>query len=190
MQYVALDFETANSYKGNACAIGLVRFDEDGKALDDYYSLISPKVSYFDPRMTMVHGLSSEECLASPSFASLWPDIREFINNDLVVAHFAQFDMGVLKGCLEVYDLPSTPVEYVCTCNLGRKVWPGLGCYKLRYLSQYLNLQEYRQHYALDDALVCGKLMYRECTPHLLERETLSMYLASKGYSPKTLSCY
>lgn len=37
MEYVALDFETANRQSGGACAIGMVRFDMDGNPLDSFY---------------------------------------------------------------------------------------------------------------------------------------------------------
>lgn len=190
MEYVALDFETANGYPGGGCAIGLARFDMDGNVLDQYYSLIRPKVEYFDCGMTRVHKLKAEDCLAAPVFPDLWPDIRSFMGGDLVVAHFAQFDMGVLKDTIEAYHLSSDAITYVCTCNLGRKVWPRLPSYKLSFMTQYLGLSSYHEHYAMDDALMCGKLMHRECASHLAEREDLSRYLTQKQYRPKVLGPY
>lgn len=187
MEYVALDFETANNEAGGACAIGLMRFDEEGRETDRFYSLLCPKVPYFDPWMSMVHKLPPSECLAAPTFDAAWPKIREFLGDDLVVAHFAQFDMGVLRKALGVYGLDVPPIRYVCTCNLGRKVWPHLPCYKLSYLTQYLDMDDYRQHNALDDAMMCGRLMYRECVPHLLDEEDFSRYLNGKSYRVKKL---
>lgn len=187
MEYVALDFETANNESGGACAIGLVRYDEDGRESGRYYSLIKPRVDYYDPWMSMVHHLKREDCNASPEFDVLWPTINDFIGGDLVVAHFAQFDMGVLRRALEVYGLSSDPITYVCTCNLARKIWPGLSSYKLSKMVEYLNLDEYRQHYALDDAVMCGRLFYKETSSHLMEREDLRDFLKGKGYQPKRL---
>jgi DNA polymerase-3 subunit epsilon len=66
MNYVAIDFETANGYPGGACSVALARFDEEGMLLDTYYSLIHPKHPYFDPSMTAVHQLKDEDCLAAP----------------------------------------------------------------------------------------------------------------------------
>lgn len=187
MEYVALDFETANNEAGCGCAIGLVRFDEEGKEQDSFYSLIHPRIPYFDPWMTSVHQLDSRDCLKAPQFPELWPVLQDFIKGDLVVAHFAQFDMGVLRRTLQVYGLQSDPIRYVCTCNLGRKIWPNLPCYKLSYLVQYLDLADYHQHYALDDALMCGRVMYRECGSHLLDKDDLQRFLTTKRYVPKVL---
>ena len=45
MDYVAIDFETANSRGDSVCSIGLSRFS-DGKEVDRYYALINPR-QYF-----------------------------------------------------------------------------------------------------------------------------------------------
>ena len=187
MEYVALDFETANRQSGGACAIGMVRFDMDGNPLDSFYSLLHPRVAYFDPWMSRVHKLRSEECLAAPTFPELWDSIHDFIHGDLVCAHNAAFDMGVLARTLEVYGISSDPITYVCTCNLARRLWRGLSSYSLSSLVSYLELQDLRHHHALDDALMCGKLLHRECGGHLSDAEDLGRFLVSKGYLPKQM---
>ena len=187
MEYVALDFETANRQSGGACAIGMVRFDMDGNPLDSFYSLLHPRVAYFDPWMSRVHKLRSEECLAAPTFPELWDSIRGFIRGDLVCAHNAAFDMGVLARTLEVYGLSSAPIPYVCPCNLARRLWRGLSSYSLSSLVSYLELQDLRHHHALDDASMCGKLLYRECGGHLSDARDFGRFLVSKGYLPKQM---
>lgn len=187
MEYVALDWETANRYPGGGCALALVRFDEEGQEKDHWYSLLRPRTAYFDPWMTRVHGLSSADCLASPEFPALWPEIRRFIGGDLVVAHNAAFDIGVLEGALEVYDLPPVEIHYACTCNLARRLWRGLSSYRLSALADYLDLADYKAHYALDDAITCGKLFWREAGGHLLDEKELERYLVSKGYLTKVM---
>ncbi|MDD3057736.1 MAG: exonuclease domain-containing protein [Sphaerochaeta sp.] len=184
MNYVALDFETANSYPGGACSVALARFDEEGTLLDTYYTLIHPKQPYFDPGMTAVHQLKDEECLAAPEFDAIWPDMRTFIGRDLLVAHNAVFDMGVLKGCFEAYDLEARQMSYLCTLVISRKVWPKMLSYKLSYLVDYFGM-EYQAHYALDDAIMCGKIMHKLCYGHLNEMLDLRRFLITKGIEPK-----
>lgn len=41
LDYIAIDFETANTYANSACSVGLVRFI-DGKEADSVYTLIRP----------------------------------------------------------------------------------------------------------------------------------------------------
>ncbi|MDD4574644.1 MAG: 3'-5' exonuclease [Sphaerochaeta sp.] len=186
MNYVAIDFETANSYAGGACAVALARFDEEGSLLDSYYSLIKPKHPYFDPGMTAVHKLKDEDCLAAPEFDALWPAMRSFIGRDILVAHNAVFDMGVLKGCFEAYDLEAKEMSYFCTYTIAKKVWPKMLSYKLTYLCDHFGM-EYQAHYALDDAVMCGKLFGRQCRGNLADLLTLRRFLISSGIEAKVI---
>ena len=112
--------------------------------------------------MSAVHQLDSNECLAADQFDTIWPAMVRFIGRDLVVAHNAAFDIGVLKGALEVYDLQCDGLSYLCTLIIARKIWPKLLSYKLSYIVDSLEL-EYRSHYALDDAIMCGKNLSKLC---------------------------
>ena len=44
--YVAFDFETASGK--NPCSIGIVEFN-NGEVINEYYSLINPKIEKFNP---------------------------------------------------------------------------------------------------------------------------------------------
>ena len=186
MNYVALDFETANEYPGGACSVALARFDEEGTLLDTYYTLIRPKQPYFDPSMSAVHQLDSAQCLAAGEFDTIWGDLVRFIERDIVVAHNAAFDIGVLKAALEAYDLQCDGLSYLCTLVISRKVWPKLLSHKLSYIVDSLEL-EYRAHHALDDAIMCGKIFAKLCHGHLYDLLTLRKFLITRGIEVKTI---
>lgn len=58
LDYIAIDFETANQYKNSVCSVGLVRFI-NGKKTDSCYSLIHPAKMYFIPEWTRhIHHIS------------------------------------------------------------------------------------------------------------------------------------
>ena len=59
--YVALDVETANSFRGSICSIGLVKF-QNGKVVDSFYSLINPEED-FDYRNINIHGITQKDIL-------------------------------------------------------------------------------------------------------------------------------
>ena len=176
MNYIALDFETANSSKAGACSIGLAKFDEEGMVVDTYYSLICPKYKYFDPMMTRVHKLSSQECLLSPTFDKIWPEIVNFVSNDIIVAHNLNFDYKVLEGCLDEYFLDLPKNVFYCTLQISRKRWPEYDSYKLTTLSERFELN-YRAHHALDDAINCGKILKIACGNNTFSRSDLINYL-------------
>jgi len=59
---------------------------------------------------------------------------------------------------LQWYDLEKPKLPNFCTCNLSRRVWPGLPSYALTALAKKFGIV-YNAHNALDDAYTCGKLV-------------------------------
>ncbi len=175
MTYVALDFETANANKGGIASIGMAKFNEDGEVVDTYYSLVCPSVKYFNPSMTRIHKLDSKECLLAPSFDKIYNQVKQFMGDDIIVAHNVRFDYSVLKGTLEVYDLNYISNVFYCTLEISRRKWPNMKSHKLTYLSQEFNLN-YRAHHALDDAINCGKILKLACENKTFERQEIINY--------------
>ncbi|NCB03183.1 MAG: hypothetical protein EOM67_13675 [Spirochaetia bacterium] len=189
MKYVALDFETANNEPISACSVGLAKV-ENGVVLDTYYSLINPPSSYFSPANIGIHGIHPRDVINAPTFDSIWPDILLFIDNNLVIAHNAPFDIGIVKAMLSFYSIPIPPLHYADTVRIARKVFPQLPNHKLTSLSAYFGFV-YRAHHALDDAINCAKLFHTSC-PLEDEQAVIDFYYAldirfnkmSGGYAP------
>ena len=192
MNYVAIDFETAACRTDSACALGLVRFDSEGTELESWYSLIRPPVLQFDDVCTQVHHLSPLDITKAPTLKELWPEIREFIKNDPLVAHNAQFDMNVLRHTLVAWDLDVPSYKYFCTLSLSRKLWKGRRSYKLTSLAEDMGW-EYDAHNALADAEVCGKLFSRLCGEVLYNDDVAARFFSriykkgEKHVFPETL---
>lgn len=191
MQYVAIDFETANRNSNSACSIGLVRFDEEGCKLDEYYSLIRPPYSVFDPECVAIHHITPEDVSDSPCFNEIWNGIRAFISDSPLIAHNAQFDMNVLSSVLAYWNIPIPPIEYYCTLSLSRKLWT-VPSYALTNLAASLGW-EYDAHNALADAEIAGRLFSRLCGEYLFDDELFSkfikrIYKKSKKPFPRVLS--
>jgi DNA polymerase-3 subunit epsilon len=157
MNFIAIDFETAQYSPESACSVGLVKF-QHGEAADTFYSLIRPPELYIRPDFTEIHGLTVEDVRDAPSFAELWESrIRPFIGDLPLAAHNASFDMGVLKAALEWYELPIPRLNYFCTLKLSRAAWPGLKSHALTKLGAHFGIT-YDAHNALEDALTCGAI--------------------------------
>ena len=192
MNYVAIDFETAACRMDSACALGLVRFDSEGTELESWYSLIRPPVLQFDDVCTQVHHLSPLDITKAPTLKELWPEIREFIKNDPLVAHNAQFDMNVLRHTLVAWDLDVPSYKYFCTLSLSRKLWKGRRSYKLTSLAEDMGW-EYDAHNALADTEVCGKLFSRLCGEVLYNDDVAARFFSriykkgEKHVFPETL---
>ena len=154
--YVALDVETANSFRGSICSIGLVKF-KDGNIIDTFYTLINPEEE-FDDFNIFIHGIRPEDVIDSPTFPEVRKTIVDFIGSDIVVAHFAQFDMGALKDVYLKYELDFDNIEYICSYRLAKVALPGQLNYKLKRLAKNLNI-ELDHHNALSDARASGLIL-------------------------------
>jgi DNA polymerase-3 subunit epsilon len=160
MDFVAIDFETAQYARESACAVGLVKYRQ-GEPVDSFYSLVRPPVLYIRPDFTRIHGITRGDVQDAPVFAELWePMIRPFIADVPLAAHNASFDMGVLRAVLVWYGLPLPCLSYFCTLKLARHTWPELNSHRLTALGAHFGIT-YEAHNALADAQVCGDLACR-----------------------------
>ncbi|MBK5230549.1 MAG: hypothetical protein JJE27_05170, partial [Thermoleophilia bacterium] len=121
--FVAIDFETATW--GVACALGIVHF-ENGVVIEERYTLIDPGISArrWDAAAMRIHGISPRDVIGQPSFADIWPELIHYAACYPLVAHNANFDMGVLRSELERGGLQTPTVRYGCSMALARNAWP------------------------------------------------------------------
>ena len=174
MRYVAIDFETANNEQTSACSVGLAKM-QDGVVVDSFYSLIQPPSSYFSPMNISIHGIRPQDVQFAPTFEEIWPNMLLFIGDDLLIAHNAPFDIGILRAMLSYYDLPIPSLRYTCTVRISRKVWPQFPSHKLTDLSRRFGF-DYQAHHALEDAVNCALVFHKAC-PCPTEQEAISYFL-------------
>lgn len=189
MLYTALDFETANNRRDSACSVGLAKFDEEGILIDTFYTLLKPPVGPFDRFMVSIHGIREQDVVDAPSFSQVWSDLYDFIGESLVVAHNADFDMGILFELITALGEDCPDIRYLCTVRLARVMWPHFDNHKLTTISQEFGL-EYRAHYALDDAINCGKIFGRACRGKLYDEKEFRKFLLEKRIDIKSLRLY
>ena len=156
MNFVAIDFETANSKRNSACSVAVVEV-KDGKIFDSYYALIKPPRLEFNYTNIQIHGITPNDVRDKPTFAGIWRELKPCLDNKIVIAHNASFDMSVLKGCINEYHLEPPKFQHFCTVSIARKVWPQLEDHKLGTLGQYFNI-DFNHHNALDDARTCAAI--------------------------------
>lgn len=174
MEFVAIDFETANASRSSACSIGLVTV-RHGKITDEYYKLIRPKNLYFNADNIAVHGITEEMVADEPTFEELWPEIFPRLHNKQVVAHFAKFDINVLAQTLNVHYLPYPNFTYICSWILAKKALPNLSGYSLDNVAQQVGFS-FAHHHALEDAKACAAIVSHVLSkhPHIQDFEQLA----------------
>ena len=109
--FTAIDFETMTAECTSACAIGIVRV-ENCVITQKFYSLIKPIPDERKSNNVFVHGITPEMVENAPTFKELWPMIKGYIEDQIIVAHNAKFDMYVLNATSDWYNI-DFPVEDV-----------------------------------------------------------------------------
>lgn len=161
MDFVAIDFETANQHRNSPCAVAIVVV-KDGELADQQEWLIRPKEPYFNPFNVRIHGITEEDVADQPEFDGLWDTLQSILIDRIVLAHNASFDMSVLRSTLAAYGIPFPEITYSCTRIIAQKSWPGLLSYGLQPVAMKLGI-EFEHHKVQDDAVACAKVAIHAC---------------------------
>ena len=159
LDYITIDFETANQYGNSAISIGLVRYI-DGKETDCMYELICPPTDYFVQEwIDQIHHLTYEDVKNAPKFPEVWDKkVQPFIEKTPglpLVAHNAKFDMGVIWDACSFYHHKLPGYNYFCSLQIAKKVWPEYEKHALTFLGEKFGIT-YLAHEALEDSRTCG----------------------------------
>ena len=160
MNFVSLDFETANPSRVSICAAGMAVF-EDGNLTESPYCLVRPPKGHgwFHDDFIECHGLTHLDVLDAAEFPDIAPDLLARLTQaDIVIAHNAPFDIGHLGETLDHFGLPRPEFDYVCTCQLARRVWPELENHQLATLTAHIGHQ-FNHHHAQADAEAAGRVL-------------------------------
>lgn len=158
MNFIAMDFETANGKRYSACSLALT-IVRNGQIADEFYTLINPHTKFFW-RNTQIHDIHERDVQNAPDFPEVWEHINQFYTPDkLVIAHNNRFDNSVLRNTLEHYNIEVPAYQTLDTVASSRQLIPGLTNYKLNTVCDALNIDLHHHHNALDDAQACANIL-------------------------------
>ncbi len=158
--FSALDFETATWSPDSICQVGIVRV-EDGKVTEKVSQLVQPPKNAYYHKNIQVHGILPDQTKAAPLFEEVWFGIRHLIEDQVIVAHNAGFDVNCLRSTLSFYDIVQPQFEVRCTRIIYRR--------GLAYLSKKYKIP-LQHHDALSDANACAQLYLKHLKRQALPR--------------------
>lgn len=164
MNFVALDFETANHRRDSVCEMGIAVV-EDGRITETRSWRIRPKHNWFHHGNIRVHGITAEDVAHQPEFDVTWQEAKLYFEHANIVAHNASFDLSCLRHVLTQYDLAFPSLSYACSLQVARRAWQGFRSYGLSALSQRFNI-DLNHHAAESDAIACAHILLRACQEH------------------------
>lgn len=152
LDFTAIDFETANSFQGSPCAVGVVKV-RGGHVIAQHNVLIRPPaaVGHFSAFNTNIHGISEADVQDAPAWADVLAWLVDFIGEDIVVAHNAGFDIGVIRYACIAEGTEWPELRFLCTLLISRRAL-SLASYTLPYVAESCGVQLENHHNALADA--------------------------------------
>ncbi|MCM0583035.1 3'-5' exonuclease [Weissella diestrammenae] len=158
MNFIAMDFETASAVRSSAVSMAVVVV-RDNQLVDEFYSLINPQTT-FNPRNIQIHGIQPADVVDAPLFPDVWQQIKQFYTPDqLVIAHNAPFDNGVLRATLDHYGVAAPHYLSLDTVRTSRRFYPELPNHRLNTVSSALGIDLLHHHNALDDTVAAAQIL-------------------------------
>lgn len=168
--YVVLDVETTglDHYNCDIIQISILTY-ANHKLVDKYVSYVRPVYDELTPKITRLTGIKQSDLDDAPTFKEIANSIYNLINNQLIIAHNAKFDMNFICESFKRYDFDKN-VELTAfdTLRAARKYIKGLPNYKLETLKKHFNI-DVKSHDAYNDCLVTQKVY--EHIYHLVSAE-------------------
>jgi DNA polymerase-3 subunit epsilon len=166
LDFTAIDFETANSSSASACSVGLVKV-RDGRVIDKVGWLIRPPLGHdeFWEWNTRIHGIVAEDVVDALLWTEQLPDLVAFADGDILVAHNAGFDMGVIAAACEATRVDTPAFRYACSLQIARKTYH-LDSYRLPIAAMAAGFEDFEHHQALADAEACAAIIVHAAARH------------------------
>lgn len=166
VNFVAIDFETANYDMRSACSIGAA-IVERGRITKTLSALIRPPsvCGRFEPRFTAIHGITRDDVSGARPFEDIWPDLFPLFDKAVLVAHNMRFDRSVLLRLIAHYKLRPPESTSLCSLGVARRAWPNLRSHSLSAVASHLEI-ELDHHNAESDAAASAAVVLCACAKY------------------------
>jgi DNA polymerase III epsilon subunit family exonuclease len=160
--FVVVDVETtgAKTPPSRIMEVGAYRVHE-GRIAAEFHSLVNPQIP-IPPFIVRLTGISDAMVREAPLFADIAHGWLDFVDEAVLVAHNAQFDVRFLNHEIaRVYPGRRMINTHLCTVKLSRRIFPGLLNYRLHTVAEHFTIPILNRHRAADDALATAEIFIR-----------------------------
>lgn len=163
LRYAVVDVEGNGQQPPDLVELAVVAI-VDGTIHEPVNWLVKPPrpIKYY---ATRIHGLAGKDLADAPDFGDIAGEVRQALCADVLLAHNAHVDIGVLQRHLGEWECP----EVFDTLKLAKRLRPNQMSYKLGALVEAFSLADglaadLSPHRATYDALVTARLFVRLAT--------------------------
>jgi DNA polymerase-3 subunit epsilon len=135
----------------------------------EFTTLVNPQrtIPNFITKLT---GIDNKMVRDKPQCCDVLPELLDFMQDTVLVAHHSQFDRRFLENELQLAGLGPLDHADLCTSRLARRTLPWLPSKSLGSLAQFFGIPITGRHRAAGDAHATGELLL-----------VLLSYLQSRG---------
>lgn len=160
VKFACLDTETTGLSPeggGKICEVA-VSVSKGGQPVEEFSTLVNPGMP-MHPDVIAIHGITNEMVKDAPKFAEVLPKLLGVLDNCVVVAHNADFDLSFLQYEFEQCGMRFPKYPVIDTLKLARKS----GRFeknRLGYIAQQLGINCDGWHRAMADTKMAEQILY------------------------------
>jgi DNA polymerase-3 subunit epsilon/CBS domain-containing protein len=157
---VVVDTETTSldAAKARIAEIAAVRIAHGQVDLKAPFRTLVRPDGPIPPSATRIHGIDDAAVARARPFRHIWPALKDFIGEAVVIGHSVGFDLAVLKSECERAGLPFVRPRALDTRLLAEIARPDLAGYGLEQVASWLDIEVGERHSALGDAATTAKV--------------------------------
>lgn len=157
---VAFDTETSGPYplESEIVELGAVKWHK-GQIVGQFQTLLKPSKPMTQENMN-IHGITNEMVADAPLMKDQIKAFYDFIQDSVLIAHHAPFDLGFMAIEIEKAGLPFPNNVHLCSSLISRALLHTTN-HKLQTLVKELELVGGDAHRAYDDAYACLQVFFK-----------------------------
>lgn len=155
--YCVLDLETTgfSPLTEKITEIGVMKL-KNGKVIDEFSTFVNPEKP-IPARVVEVTNITDDMVRDAKTIDMVFPKLLEFLEDSVLVAHNAEFDINFLKHNARVLG-HKFDYTYLDTLSLAKELFPDYKSYKLGRIAKNLGITVEVAHRALDDVATTVKV--------------------------------
>ena len=159
--FVVVDVETTgmSSVDDRMTEIAMMKV-RNGTLIDEFSTLINPlvSISHFITDLTGIDNLMVQD---APTAREIMPQVAEFLEDSVFVAHNAAFDWGFVSQAARRERGIELANPQLCTVKLSRRILPMLSSKSLGPVAEFLDVNIPQRHRASGDAYATALILIK-----------------------------
>ena len=188
MNFIAIDFETANADRASICQFGVTKV-EQGNLISTRCGFVDCEMA-FAPINVQIHGINEDKVHGQPKLYEVLVPLLKDLAGSFVICHSA-FDRVALTRSAQNCNLEMPEIFWLDSMRIARQNWPhlfGKSGYGLANIAKTLDI-EFGHHDAGEDSRAAAIIVIRsiEESGMSLEQWHVAMSRKNRPHLPKLL---